>query len=262
MSLAAKRGKDPWHPTPVPWDPACPGGTRGRRRPGRGQANPLASARHPAAARGEDAGGAGQAAALPRYRPVAGAGGVPARGPLGGRRAARRLCGPAPGPGGPGSSQPAPGLSSPAPAWLPGPAMRAPSPGPSSPWDVKGIQNSGPAPGPGTERCAWVWSCGEDGCRQGEVTSLGKYLLCVLPSHGNRCPGLAVCAHAHEHCEIALQISLPWGNLWEAGRFSSFAERRDVGASSLRAGGTFEKCWWGTARLWPVLMVQEGSSGL
>lgn len=89
-----------------------------------------------------------------------------------------------------------------------------------------------------------------------------REVLFVLPSRGNRCPGLAVCAHAHQHCEIALQISLPWGNLWEAGRFSSLAERRDVGASSLRAGCAFGKCWWGTAHLWPVPMVQEGSSGL
>lgn len=85
-----------------------------------------------------------------------------------------------------------------------------------------------------------------------------REVLFVLPSQGNRCPGLAVCAHAHQHCEIALQISLPWGNLWEAGRFSSLAERRDVGASSLRAGCAFGKCWWGTAHLWPVPMVQEG----
>lgn len=177
MSLAAKGGKDPWHPNAVPWDPACLGGTRGRRRPGRGQVNPLACAWHPAAARGEDAGGSGQAAALPRYRGRGGGG--PSAGTARWQAGSAAALRPRSRPGGPGSSQPAPGLSLPAPAWLPGPAMRARSPGPSSPWDVKGIQHS--APGPWVERRARVWSCGEDGCRQGEVTSPGKYCSSCHP---------------------------------------------------------------------------------
>lgn len=93
------------------------------------------------------------------------------RGPLGGRRAARWLCGPAPARG---HRDPA----SPGPRSPPGPGPRSP-PGRLSPPGPAGVcapapwARAAPASGPCAERGAWVWPHGEGGCRLGEVLSRG-----------------------------------------------------------------------------------------